>query len=243
MFLLPLLAQLPVPALASDEVTLTPHVAEYKVKISILGGKLRTELSANESGYTANSSLHASGLASVFVRGDVIESSTFAVGEDGVRPLKFNSTDRISKKDKSMDFDFDWDNNTVSGKINDVDFTMDLEDHVYDRVSIQYELMLDLMNDNPSDEYSLLDDDELKFLQVSNIGTKQIKVPFGKFEAIGIQHRKKNSTRITTLWCVEDLGYLPAIIEQHRDGKLAVRAVLTSYQPTVSTAASVGPVE
>jgi hypothetical protein len=33
------------------------------------------------------------------------------------------------------------------------------------------------------------------------------------------------------LWCVEELGFLPVIIEQHRLGKLKVRAALSKYTP------------
>jgi hypothetical protein len=94
--------------------------------------------------------------------------------------------------------------------------------------------MLDLLNERKNDEYSLLDDDELKVLQVTHLGEREIKVPFGKFAAVGVQHRKANSKsdRVTTLWCVEKLDYLPVLIEQHRDGKLAMRAVLTEYTPS-----------
>ena len=219
------------PAAAAMERGLTPHVAEYKVKIKFLSGKLKTEVKATDAGYSAKSVLRAAGLARLFARGEITENSTFAVRADGVRPLQYSSVDGISKKDKSMVFDFDWDRNKVTGSINDKDLVLELQGRVYDRVSIQYELMLDLLNNSTSEEYSLLDDDEPKLLQVSTIGKKQIKVPYGKFEAVGIQHRKKDSGRITTLWCVEELDYLPVLIEQHRDGKLTVRTVLTKYKP------------
>lgn len=233
-FAILLLIPVAMTAWARAELPLTPHVAEYKIKVSILRGKLHTEVKATEDGYSARSVLKASGLASLFVRGDVTESSTFLVMDDGVRPLAYSSSDKISKEDKFMDFAFDWDKQHVSGTINGEKIDFDLDGRVHDRVSIQYELMLDLINDRTSDEYSLLDDDELKLLQISNIGTKQIKVPYGKFEAVGIQHRKANSDRITTLWCVEKLDYLPVLMEQHRDGKLAFRAVLTKYTPTTT---------
>ena len=231
LFLIPL----GVTAWARADMPLTPHVAEYKIKISILSGKLNTEVKATDDGYSARSVIRASGFARLFVRGDVTESSTFAVTDDGVRPLVYSSADRISKDDKFMDFAFDWDRNHVTGTINEQAIEFDLDGLVHDRVSIQYELMLDLINNKNNTEYSLLDDDELKILQISNIGTKEVKVPFGKFEAVGIQHRKENSDRITTLWCVEKLDYLPVLIEQHRGGKLAVRAVLTKYTPTTTT--------
>ena len=235
-FRLLVLASIVLPAFASGERTLTPHTAEYKIKVSILSGKLHTEIKATEEGYYAHSVLRASGFAKLFVRGDVTESSTFAVIENGVRPLQYSSNDRISKEDKSMEFDFDWQHSKVSGLINEEDFDLELQGRVHDRVSIQYELMLDLLDDSTSDEYTLLDDKGIKLLQISNIGEKQIKVPFGEFRVVGIQHRKKDSDRITTLWCAEELGYLPVQIEQHRDGKVAFRAVLNKYHPTEADA-------
>ena len=224
---------LPLQAMADR--SLTPHVAEYKIKVSILSGKLRTEVKLTDEGYSANSVLKASGIASWFVRGDVTERSEFSIVEDGVRPLIYHSVDKISKEDKYMDFVFDWDQNQVSGKIDGEDFVLKLEDRAHDRVSLQYELMLDLLNDSRTAEYTLVDDDEIKSLHVTYVGTETVKVPYGKFEAIKIQHRKEKSDRVTTLWCVEKLDYLPVKIEQHRDGKLAVRAVLNRYKPTPIT--------
>ncbi len=234
LFILALLAT----ASASAEQLLTPHVAEYKIKVSMLSGKLNTEVKLTEEGYSAHSVLRAAGFASIFVRGNVVESSVFATDADGVRPLRYSSTDRISKQDKFMEFNFDWDRNEVTGIINDEEIQIALDGLVHDRVSIQYELMLDLLNGTSADEYLLLDDFESKLLAVTNIGTKTVKVPYGEFEAVGIQHRKKKSKsdRITTLWCVEELGYLPVMIEQHRKGKLRVRAMLTKYEALTLTA-------
>jgi hypothetical protein len=219
---------------ASAERAITPHVAEYKVKVSVLSGKLTTQVQPTDGGYAAQSIVRAAGLARMFVRGDVTEYSTFEIIDDGVRPLAYNSSDLISKEDKFMQFEFDWDEDRVSGSVNDQPVQMDLDGRVFDRVSLQYELMLDLLNERKNDEYSLLDDDELKVLQVTHLGEREIKVPFGKFAAVGVQHRKANSKsdRVTTLWCVEKLDYLPVLIEQHRDGKLAMRAVLTEYTPS-----------
>jgi hypothetical protein len=99
-------------------------------------------------------------------------------------------------------------------------------------VSIQYVLMHDLLDDGPNTQYRMFDVDKLKTVNVRSIGHKQIKVPAGTFNAIGIQHQAENSSRVMTLWCAEELDYLPIIIEQHRKGKLRVRATLRSYKPT-----------
>lgn len=213
------------------EATIVPHEANYKVRIGILGGTMRTTVTATEGGFVSKSLIKPSGIARLLVRGSIEERSEFLLDAGGIRPLHYASSDTLSKKDKFMTFDFDWSNERVSGRINDQDFAFELDREVHDRVSIQYELMSNLLNGETSGEYALLDGARLKQLQVSNIGTKIIKTPFGKFEAIGIQHRAKDSSRVSTLWCAEALGFLPVLIEQHRDGKRRVRAVLTHYAP------------
>jgi len=208
---------------------LTPHTAEYKIKISVLGGKLRTHLQALESGYRAESSIEATGMSSLIARGSIRENSVFLESAVGLRPAQFRSDDTLSRDEETIDFAFDWDVGEITGTINDEEFHAGLDGIVHDRVSLQYGLMHDLMNGIHRSDYFLQDAEKFKPLSITNVGSKQVKVPFGKFEAIGIQHQAEGSSRKTTLWCVEALGFLPVIIEQHRKGKLQVRAVLTDY--------------
>ena len=89
--------------------------------------------------------------------------------------------------------------------------------------------MHDLQNGGPHERYVLFDIDEFKTLVVTKVGERRVSTPAGDFTAVGIQHRAENSSRVTTLWCVKDLGYLPVVIEQHRKGKLRMRAELKHY--------------
>jgi hypothetical protein len=225
-----------VSASASADLSLTPYSAEYKVRISILSGKLATELRRTDLGYSAVSTIRPSGVANVFLNGVIEESSSFTVAESGVVPDRYSSVDTITNDQKAMNFRFDWERSEVSGTIGDTDHVIPLDGSVHDRVSIQFELMLKLLNGDPAEHYVMLNEEELRPIVVSNIGYKKVKVPFGTFEATGIQHRTEDSSRVTTLWCVAELGYLPVIIEQHKNGKLRVRAVLDSYTPLSETA-------
>lgn len=218
-------------AVSKPALSLTPHRAEYDVQISILGGTLTTVVTKVGPGFMASSVIEPTGLSKLVVHGAIQESSYFLPGPEGVQPEQYRSIDTLSSEDQIVSLDFNWRDKTVKGSVNGEEFKYDLDGRVHDRVSIQYELMLDLMNGHSRDHYSLLDGDELKYLNVKNIGERKVEVPSGTFEAIGIQHSEENSSRITTLWLVEELGYLPVIIEQHRDGELQVRAELTSYDP------------
>lgn len=226
-------------ALSSSATTaLTPHTAEYKIRFSILGGKLYTQFSKTETGYYAESVIEPTGLARLVTGGSIREKSWFSVNDGIVRPYQYRSADTISKGHPAADLDFDWNAHEVTGLVNGEDFQAALDGDVHDRVSLQYGLMYDLLNGGERAEYFLQDADELKPLSISNIGTKDVKVPFGNFSAVGIQHKRVGSSRVTTLWCAEELGYLPIIIEQHRDGKLGLRAVLTKYNPVGDSTAS-----
>ena len=161
------------------------------------------------------------------------------VAGGGVVPGRYSSLDTITRDRKSMEFRFDWVQGEAAGTIGERDLVIPLHEPVHDRVSIQFELMLKLLNGDPSERYLMLNEDELRPIIVSNIGEKKVKVPFGSFDVVGIQHKTEDASRLTTLWCAEELGYLPVVIEQHRNGKLRVRAVLEQYVPLAETAANI----
>jgi hypothetical protein len=213
------------------ETTLTPHAAEYKVKISVLSGRLNTRLHTTGTGYSATHRIVPLGMAKLFVKGSIEETSGFETSPEGVLPLTYKSSDTLSRDKTQTNISFDWSTGAVTGTVNDQAIEGMLEDLAHDRVSIQYELMYDLMNGGLSDTYILFDVDRLKTLNVKSIGLKEVKVRAGKYTALGIQHQAEGSSRVTTLWCVEELDYLPVIIEQHRDGKLKMRATLSRYTP------------
>lgn len=210
---------------------LTPHVAEYNVKVSVVSGTLRTELKATGTGYIAEHTIKATGMSRLIARGEITEVSDFGNGPDGLYPLAYRSNDTLSRDKTRADIQFDWGTNQAMGTVNGQAFEATLEGLSHDRVSIQYELMHDLLSDGPSAQYRMFDIDKQRLLNIRTIGKETVKVPAGSFEAIGIQHQAENSSRVTTLWCVRELGYLPVMIEQHRKGKLRVRAKLRSYSP------------
>lgn len=217
------------PALAGGN--LQPHSAEYTVWMSIASGRLHTTLRETASGFSAEHQIKPTGLSRLLARGAISESSDFAVGTDGLRPVAYRSNDTLSRDQRDADVRFDWESNRAVGTVNGAEFEAELAEFSHDRVSIQYQLMLDLLRQEANTTYQLFDIDKQKLLNVRMLPVQTVKVRAGTFEAIGIQHQAENSSRVTTLWCVEELGYLPVMIEQHRKGKLRVRAKLRSYTP------------
>ncbi len=215
----------------SAQPMLRPHVAEYKVDISVLSGMLRTELRPIENGYRATHVVKATGLSRLLAGGAIRDHSEFEITAHGIRPIRFQSDDSVTRDRVKADIEFDWPQGEARGSVNENAFLFALSEPMHDRISLQYALMLDLINGDAQSHYVLFEIDDLKSLEVRIVGERTIKVPAGKFTAIGIEHQATASKRITTLWCVAELGYLPVIIEQHRKGKLRMRAVLKKYEP------------
>lgn len=216
--------------LRASDTTLTPHSAVYDVKIRFLSGELTTRLSRADNRYVAIHRVAPKGLAAALVGGTIEESSGFELEADGVRPLHYKSSDTITSDKTQADFRFDWSTHSIEGELDGKPMEMPFDGAAHDRVSIQYAMMRDMLAGEADSTYVLFDIDEFKTLNITIMGEKEIEVPAGRYEAIGIRHQAEGSSRITTLWCVPELDYLPAIIEQHRKGKLNLRATLAHYE-------------
>lgn len=225
-----LLAALTLAAGQSLAVDLTPHRAEYKVRISVVSGQLNTELLSSEAGYVATHVVKPTGMSRVITRGRMQVSSEFTSAEDGVRPISYHAIDTIRDEPEAR-ITFDWETNEARGTVGEQDVVLQLDGLSHDAVSIQYQLMHDLINDRQNASYVLFDVEKMRVANVRNVGTKSVKTQAGQFDVVGIEHQKEGSSRTTTLWCAPELDYLPVVIEQHRKGKLNFRASLTEYVP------------
>lgn len=223
-----LAAALSLPSARAGE--LIPHRAEYKVKISVVSGQLNTELKATDTGYAATHVIQPTGLSRMITRGTMNVSSTFSADANGVKPVTYHAVDTI-RDEPEAHITFDWNTNEASGTVGNEDVLLQLDGVAHDSVSIQYALMHDLLNGGPDSTYVLFDVDKMRVAEVRNVGTKQVKTKAGQYNVVGIQHQKQGSSRVTTLWCARELGFLPVVIEQHRKDKLNFRATLTEYSP------------
>ena len=214
---------------AARDTDLRPYVAEYQIKASILRGTLRTEVAATNPGWRAMSSIRAEHGVGKFAREAITEQADFHVENGRVVPMRYSSSDPLSNRPKELDFAFDHDAGTVSGTVNEVEYVHDLGDGLYDRVTIQVQLALDMSNGGPQPNYRLMNGKRIKDLPVSRIAGKTISTPIGEFETVGIENVDTRKERRTVLWCAEELGYLPVAIEQYRKGRLQASAILQSY--------------
>lgn len=210
--------------------SLAPFEAEYRVKMGALRGAMRMSLTHGEDGLVASSLLEPRGLAGLFARGRVEETAWLAIDADRVVPQRYAMIDTIDKDNEEIAMNFDWVTQVASGSSADGDFDHAIDLATYDRTSIQYALMLDLLHGRSAAQYTMLDGKRRKALTISHLGDSVVKVPLGEFKVRKVRHQAANSSRMVTLYCAPELGFLPVRIEQHRKGKLVVRADLKAHR-------------
>ena len=116
--------------------SLTPHTAEYKVRISVISGQLNTELRRTEKGYIAHHVIRPTGMARIITRGTMDVTSEFDDLPDGVKPVRFQAVDTI-RDDPDVDLSFDWTNNEAVGTVGDEHVRLQLDGIAHDSVSIR----------------------------------------------------------------------------------------------------------
>ena len=168
-----------------------------------------------------------SGFWRIIIDGSIREKSTFSIENGVVRSKTYELNDTIRSKPRQSSATFDWDNLLLSGYYKDRKFELPLNRNVIDRVVLQIAIMLNNQQGINSTEHYILDRDKVKRVQINQKMSVNIRVPFGQFEAIEIEHVSEGSDSINSLWLVPELGYIPVKLTQKKDGKTIFSASLS----------------
>ncbi len=99
--------------------------------------------------------------------------------------------------------------------------------------------MHDLQNETLKEQYILIDGGERKVINIRRLENMRLRVPYGEFDVVPVEHQVESSSRVTTFWLAKELGYLPVKIEQRRKGKRLMMAELGDYRPLTELTSSV----
>ena len=168
-----------------------------------------------------------SGFWRVIIDGSIREKSTFVFNDGLVQSKTYELTDTIRSKPRQSLAIFDWDNLLLSGNYKDRKFELPLNIDVIDRATLQIAIIANNQGPNLSSDYYILDRDKVLKVQVNKKDTVNVRVPFGEFETIEIQHRSEQSEITNSLWLAPELGYIPIKIAQKEDGKIVFSASLS----------------
>jgi Protein of unknown function (DUF3108) len=205
--------------------------AVYDLETSgITIGETKRTLSrvSNQSGsqYQFESITRPTGIARLLTDGQVVERSLWNYFQNKPRPEHYTFFNSGSKKNRNVRLDFDWSKHLVINNINGEPWSMPLEHGTSDKLLYQLRIMQDLPSTEASLRYPVADGGKLKHYELKIVGKERIRTKLGIFDTIRLQHTK--GSRKTTLWCAEQLGYLPVRIQQQKNDDSPVVATLAS---------------
>lgn len=211
----------------------SPRIAEYTASYDVDYksrnlGTATFSVTATDGAYVFESRTQARGLLKLARPNPLLEQSRFELVDGRIRPLSFVYEDGSRGGSDNFRAEFDWSAGTVIVTRDSGRAEYALERGVLDRGAMQVALMRDLAHGGPVGPYVLADEDGLKTYHYEREADERIDTPAGTYDAHVYVQQREGSSRITRLWVVASLKYLPVRIAQFRDGELYTDFVLES---------------
>ena len=227
-FFLAILACFAQPASLADPLPVEPFEAHYTgfavlANISVPGELVMTLSPEGDDGYRMTSLIQPSGLASRLVSAS--EQATGELRDGAPRPLRYEH-EVSGVAGSSTRVVFDWQDAVLRAEHDGERATLPLEPRVMDPLSMNLLVMTDLSQGRIAEQYTLVDETELKTYRVRRDGEEILATPLGDLHTVRVSQNRQNSTRITTFWLAPSLNYLPVQIAQEKKGKEILRMTI-----------------
>jgi hypothetical protein len=203
---------------AAADAGLAPFSAHYQAdwkSINVGTSDLELKQDTEPGHYLYTWTITAHGIFRLY-RDEVTQKSWLNISADHVRPEKYRAEDGSS----SVNLDFDWDAGHVRGTSEKKPVDLKLDDGTQDLMSIQVEVMLDLIKGNLPKTFRIIDKDELKDFIYTQEGNANIRTALGALDTVIVSSRRAGNNRILRMWFAPSLGFVPVQAERTRDGKL-----------------------
>jgi hypothetical protein len=180
--------------------------------------------------YVFTNETQARGLLKLARPKPAVDRSQFRYENGQIVPQEFWYEDGSRKGEDNSHTVFDWNRQRAIVTDKDGTHNVPLSAGVLDTGCVQVALMLALQADKTPGPYRLLDDHSISTYSYMLQGSETVDTPYGKIEATRVQQQSKGSSRTTYIWSAPSLQFLPAKIEQRKDGEVLSSFVLESVQ-------------
>jgi hypothetical protein len=145
-------------------------------------------------------------------------TSVMRITDQGVQPQSFNASG--GGEDHDADVVFNWETGRATGTYDGVKIDLPIKPGVQDDLSIQVELMVDLLRGRTPDALWMIDKNSVREYGYQREGESTIQTPFGPVATVIYSSHHIGSPRTTRFWCAPSMGYLPMRVEQKRIDKV-----------------------
>ena len=200
----------------------TPFEASYSLRV--MGTKfasMKRSFSYLPSGeYSYLSETNTTGLASLLYKDKIVEQSTWLLENGKIKPVQYSYDRSGGKKLRKVTIAFDWNSGMIYTSVNGDAWHMPVRDNIMDKLLYQLAIMHDLVQGRKNIDYAIADGGKIKTYHFEFLGEEQLDTPLGEFKTLKLERHKPNSRDKTTLWCAENLNYLPVKVENiEKDGR------------------------
>src|ERR1700685_3700330 len=205
---------------AGADAGIAPFSAHYEADwkgISIGTSDLELKQDAAPGHYVYTWTITARGIFRLY-RDEVTQKSWLSINAGHVRPEKYRAEDGSS----SVNLDFDWEGGRARGTSEQKPVDLVLAAGTQDVMSIQIEVMLDLIKGELPKTFQIIDKDELKEFIYTQEGTASIRTALGQLDTVIVASQRTGNNRILRMWFAPSLGFVPVQAERSRDGKVEI---------------------
>ncbi|MGD2160476.1 MAG: DUF3108 domain-containing protein [Gammaproteobacteria bacterium] len=170
------------------------------------------------------------------LRDDKIDvRSDMVIDNDRILLVSYDYRHTGDDKDRNVNFKINWQtsgkqnkNGKVSGVYEGDNVALEVDQPVWDPLSIQVPLMLDAARNLPPHEHGMFLKGEFKYYLFENQGNDDVSFDGKEYNAVKIAGKETKRDRAMYAWLVPELHYLPVKIEQWKEGKLKSTVKLES---------------
>lgn len=203
------------PAAASIAPFSARYVAQWK-SISVGSSDLVLAADGAPGHYVYTWRITARGIFHLIYSHDVVQKSWLHLDADRVLPDRYEAEDGSSR----MKLDFDWDTARAQGEVSGKPVDLALKAGAQDLMSIQIQVMQDLMRGELPPKFWILDKDQIKDFDYAIEGRARIKTALGELDTVIVTSRRPDGDRVLRMWFAPSLGYIPVLAERTRGGRL-----------------------
>ena len=206
-----------------------PHEFSANYALEMFGTVLARAtytLEHTENGLTMTQSTRSAGLIAM-LRNDKIDVRSDMIIENGqVFLVNYDYIHTGDEKNRNVRFKIDWKTNSkkelvgkatgiYEGKAVDID----IQNPVWDPLSIQVPIMLDANKNRPPHEHGLFMKGEFKHYLFENHGKEKFSFNGTEFTAVKVVGRETKRDRAMYVWLIPELHNIPIKIEQWKNGE------------------------
>jgi len=202
---------------------------DYRVKYSVFDADLSLELQARQESneYRIHATTEARGLAKLLRSGKMREQAHFIFDKGNLQSQDYVLDAGGNSENDSAELLFDHEQHTIASVYEGDSATLPLQDDVYDRISADVVIMMDLRNGRQPRALRIAEKNQLREYTFTFQGEETLEVPAGTYRTVKYLRQRTGSSRSTLIWFAMDANFVPVRMEQLKRGKTNVTSVAT----------------